>query len=167
MQFFISEQINIFLMAILCGVIIAVLNEIFRFLRYIGFNSNTTVFIQDIVFMSIAAFISFCFALCFNKGDVRLFILLAEFSGFLAFRYTIGLFTGKLFKGLHFIINKLSQYIKTLFNALSTILDNIVKYILVKIPLFKNSKETSCQKGDNYCIILKSVFRFTKAFKKR
>ncbi len=167
MQFFISDQINIFVMAFLCGVIIAVLNEVFRFLRYIGFNSNTGVFIQDIVFMSIAAFISFCFALCFNKGNLRFFILLAEFLGFLTFRYTIGLFTGKLFKTLHFITNKLSQLIKMLFDTLSTITDNIIKHVLVKIPLFKNRKETSCKKGDNCCIILKSVFRFTKAFKKR
>lgn len=167
MQFFVSDQINVFLMAILCGVIIAVINEVFRFLRYIGFNTNSGVFIQDILFMSTAAFVSFCFALCFNNGDVRSFILLAELLGFLAFRYTVGLFTGKLFKGLYYIINKLLLLIKLLFNAISTILNNTHKGILLKIPLLKNNKETSCKNGDDYCIILKSVFRCTKAFKKR
>ncbi len=167
MQFFISDQVNVFLMALLCGVIIAVINEVFRLLRYIGFNSKTVVFIQDIIFMSLAGFLSFLFALCFNNGDVRFFIIFAELLGFLAFRYTIGLFTGKVFKVIHFIINKLSLFIKSVFNALSTILDKIIKLLLLKIPLFKNSKETSCKNGDNYCIILKSVFRFTKAFKKR
>lgn len=167
MQFFISDQVNVFFMAMLCGVIIAVINEAFRFLRYIGFNSDVNVFIQDIVFMSIAAFISFCFALCFNKGNVRFFILLAELLGFLMFRYTVGLFTGILFKGMSFIIYKASHTIKTLINAISTMFNKIGGCVLVKTPLFKNSAETSCKNGDDYCIILKSVFRFTKAFKKR
>lgn len=167
MQFFITEQVSVFLMAVLCGIIIGVINEFFRFLRYMGVNSTVAIFIQDILFMSIIAFLSFFFSLCYNKGEVRFFILVGEFCGFLVFRYTIGLLTGKLFLFLRFCIRKIVKLCRNISNAISTITERFISVLLVKIPLLKNSEETPCQKGENYCIILKSVFRFTKALKKR
>lgn len=167
MQFFISDQVYVFLMAIVCGLIIGVINEPFRFLRYLGFSSTVAIFIEDILFMTIVAFLSFFFSLCYNKGEVRFFILLGEFCGFLIFRYTLGLLTGKLFCLLRLLLKKLAKIFKKISVALSTIISKFVAFLLVKIPLFKNSNKTSCKKGENYCIISKSVFRFNKAFKKR
>ena len=109
MQFFISDQVHIFLMAILCGAILGIINEPFRFLRYMGISDKASVFIQDIAFMLVIAFISFFFALCYNKGELRFFILLGELIGFLIFRYTIGLITGKLFYFLRFCIRKITK----------------------------------------------------------
>ena len=51
MQFFVCQQIQLFVYSVLCGIIIGILNEPFRFLRYAGFNSKTEVFIQDIIFI--------------------------------------------------------------------------------------------------------------------
>lgn len=167
MQFFITEQVSVFFMAILCGLIIGVINELFRFLRYMGVNSTIAIFIQDILFMGIVAFLSFFFSLCYNKGEIRFFILVGELFGFLIFRYTIGLLTGKLFLFLRFCIRKIVKLCRNIKNAISTISKRIIEVLLAKIPFFKNSKETPCQKGENYCIILKSVFRFTKDLKKR
>lgn len=167
MQFFISDQVHIFLMSILCGVIMGIINEPFRFLRYMGVSNKTSVFIQDLTFMTLIAFISFFFALCYNKGELRFFILLGELIGFLVFRYTIGLITGKLFYLLRFCIKKIANFCKTLNNMISTILAKFLGGLLVKMPLLKKSKETPCKKGENYCIILKSVFRFAGALKKR
>lgn len=167
MQFFISDQVHIFLMAILCGAIMGIINEPFRFLRYIGISDKASVFIQDITFMSVIAFISFFFALCYNKGELRFFILLGELIGFLIFRYTIGLITGKLFYFLRFCIRKIAKSCKSISTVISTILSNFLSGLLVKMPLLKNSKETPCKKGENYCIILKSVFRFAGALKKK
>lgn len=167
MQFFITEQVSVFLMAILCGLIIGIINEIFRFLRYMGAKSSVAIFIQDILFMSIIAFLSFFFSLCYNKGEVRFFILVGELFGFLIFRYTIGLLTGKLFLFLRFCIRKIVKLFKNIRDTISTITRRIIEVLLVKIPFFKNSKETPCKKGENYCIILKSVFRFNKTLKKR
>lgn len=167
MQFFISDQVHIFLMSIICGAIMGIINEPFRFLRYMGINDKSSVFIQDIAFMIAIAFISFFFALCYNKGELRFFILLGELIGFLMFRYTIGLITGKLFYLLRFSVNKIIKLCKALCAMLSTILAKFSGRLLVKMPLLKNSKETPCKKGENYCIILKSVFRFAGVSKKR
>ena len=167
MQFFLSQQVVIFLYAVLCGLIIGVLNEPFRFLRYSGFNSKTDVFIQDIIFMIISAFITFFFSLCYNKGDVRFFILVGELFGFLLFRYTIGLITGKMFYGIIFSIKLVFSFIKKIFSAIVAILTKLIKPILAKIPLFNKSKKTSCHKSKIYCIILKSAGLLNKVFIKR
>lgn len=167
MQFLISEQVNVFFMSVLCGAIIGVINEPFRFLRHIGFESKVGVFIQDVLFMSIIAFVSFFFSLCYNKGEIRLFILLGEFCGFLIFRYTLGLLTGRLFSIIRLLLMKIYTFFNKINKALSTIMNKIFAILLVKLPLLKNSKETPCQRGENYCIILKSVFRSIKALKKR
>lgn len=167
MQFFLSQQVMVFLYAILCGLIIGVLNEPFRFLRYSGFNNKTDVFIQDIIFMIASAFITFFFSLCYNKGDIRFFILVGELCGFLLFRYTLGLITGKFFYGINFFIKLVFSFIKKFFSAIVAILTKLIRPILAKIPLFNETKKTSCHKSKIYCIILKSAGLLNKVFIKR
>ncbi len=167
MQFFISQQLSIFIFALLCGVVLGVINEPFRFLRYIGFNSKTDVFIQDVIFMVLAAFITFFFSLCYNKGDVRAFILLGELIGFLLFRFTVGLLTGKIFYIIYLLFNKIFSFIKKIIKLFVTILIGFKDFILVKFPLFNKTKKTSCHKSKIYCIIIKSVSKFNRKLFKR
>lgn len=167
MEFFLSQQLSIFLYAVVCGVIIGVINEPFRFMRYSGFNGNIDVFIQDIIFMSVSAVITFFFSLCYNRGEVRFFIIFGEIMGFLLFRYTIGLLTGKLFWLINFILKFLITTIKKVCGKILTTLTKISKGILCKIPLFNRKSKTSCQKGKFYCIMNKSVSAFSKIFIKR
>lgn len=167
MQFFLSQQVTIFLFAIFAGVVIGIINEPFRFLRYSGFNSKSDIFIQDVVFMAISAFITYFFALCYNKGDVRFFVLIGELCGFLLFRYTIGLLTGKLFYILNYCIELMFSVVKKFINIIVTILTKARGFILVKIPLFKKTEKSSCHNSKNYCIITKSISFFKRVFIKR
>ena len=167
MQFFLSQQISVFLFSILSGLLIGVINEFFRLLRYFFLKGKYEIFITDIMFMVISAFITFVFALCFNKGYVRWFILLGEILGFLIFRYTIGLVTKKIYIILIRIINYFIGIIKRLFTAIVTIFGKIISFIMVKIPLINKSKKTACNKGGLYCIMTKRVNVFFKAFSKR
>lgn len=167
MQFFLSQQINVFLLSILSGLIIGVVNEFFRFLRYFFLKGKYETFIIDIIFMAISAFITFIFALCFNKGYVRWFILLGEILGFLVFRYTIGLVTRKIYIILIRVINYFIRIIKRIITAIVTIFGKFISFIMVKIPLLNKSKKTACNKGGLYCIMTKRVNVFFKAFSKR
>ena len=161
MQFFVCQQIQLFVYSVLCGIIIGILNEPFRFLRYAGFNSKTEVFIQDIIFMSANAIITFFFTLCFNKGDVRFFILFGELAGFLLFRYSIGMLTGYVFGFIFFVIKKISVAVKSFFSFILSKLYKTIRFILSRLPLFNKVKKFSCHKGKLYCIIIKSanIFR--------
>lgn len=167
MEFFLSQQLSIFLSALVCGAIIGVINEPFRFMRYSGFNSSIDIFIQDIIFMSVSAVITFFFSLCYNNGEVRFFIIFGEIIGFLLFRYTIGLLTGNLFWLINFVIGFLMTTIKKTCGTIITTLAKITKKILCKIPLFNRNSKTSCKKGKFYCIMNKSISAFSKIFIKR
>ena len=157
MQFFVCQQIQLFVYSVLCGIIIGILNEPFRFLRYAGFNSKTEVFIQDIIFMSANAIITFFFTLCFNKGDVRFFILFGELAGFLLFRYSIGMLTGYVFGFIFFVIKKISVAVKSFFSFILSKLYKTIRFILSRLPLFNKVKKFSCHRGKLYCIIIKST----------
>ena len=151
MQFFVCQQIQLFVYSVLCGIIIGILNEPFRFLRYAGFNSKTEVFIQDIIFMSANAIITFFFTLCFNKGDVRFFILFGELAGFLLFRYSIGMLTGYVFGFIFFVIKKISVAVKSFFSFILSKLYKTIRFILSRLPLFNKVKKFSCHKGKLFC----------------
>ena len=162
MQFFVCQQIQLFVYSVLCGIIIGILNEPFRFLRYAGFNSKTEVFIQDIIFMSANAIITFFFTLCFNKGDVRFFILFSELAGFLLFRYSIGMLTGYVFGFIFFVIKKISVAVKSFFSFILSKLYKTIRFILSRLPLFNKVKKFSCHRGKLYCIIIKSTNFFRR-----
>lgn len=162
MQFFVCQQIQLFVYSVLCGIIIGILNEPFRFLRYAGFNSKTEVFIQDIIFMSANAIITFFFTLCFNKGDVRFFILFGELAGFLLFRYSIGMLTGYVFGFIFFVIKKISVAVKSFFSFILSKLYKTIRFILSRLPLFNKVKKISCHRGKLYCIIIKSTNFFRR-----
>ena len=162
MQFFVCQQIQLFVYSVLCGIIIGILNEPFRFLRYAGFNSKTEVFIQDIIFMSANAIITFFFTLCFNKGDVRFFIRFGELAGFLLFRYSIGMLTGYVFGFIFFVIKKISVAVKSFFSFILSKLYKTIRFILSRLPLFNKVKKISCHRGKLYCIIIKSTNFFRR-----
>ena len=162
MYFFVYNQIQIFVCSIVCGVLTGILNEPFRFMRYIGFNTKTEIFIQDILFMSISGFVTFFFALCYNNGDVRFFIIAGELSGFLLFRYTAGILSGKIFHFLVRLFSRAGERIKKVFNVILTRIVKIMVWLLLKIPFFNKKQKTACNKGNFYCIITKSANIFKR-----
>lgn len=167
MELFISQQLYILLFSIITGVIIGIINEPFRFLRYMGFNGRAEVIAQDIVFMILAAFVTFFFALCYNKGDVRFFMLAGELGGFVAFRLTVGRLSGRLFYVVAFVLRGIAAAFKRCFVLFFTIMCKAKELILVKIPLFKKTDKTPCKSRKIYCIIVKSVSNFSRKIFKR
>ena len=75
--------------------------------------------------ISLVLCLAFCaslFALPFNKGDVRGFILFGEAVGFLAYRLTIGAVMGKVYafiaRILRSFVQKIRKYFEKIFNYL-------------------------------------------------
>lgn len=167
MQFFLSQQVNVFFMSIICGLLLGVLNEPFRFLRYTTFKGKIDVIIMDIIFMIISAFITFLYSLCFNKGYVRWFVIFGELCGFLMFRYSIGLLTQRIYNILLKGINCIGKIIKNIFTAIVTIFSKFIAFIMLKIPLLNKSKKIACNTSNFYCIITSKIDLLKRAFFKR
>lgn len=146
----VNNQFYLFLFAIILGVILGVLNDVFRFVRLFNKNSKYLIVILDVAYMVICAIITCFFILAYNNGEVRFFALLGEFTGIILYRYTIGLLTGKIFLFAHMFIMKLKQLIIMLLKYNVHIILFIMKPLYIKGNSFKkmftkNTKNTCKQ----------------------
>jgi hypothetical protein len=80
----------VFMWALLWGALVYEIYEVFRCIRYFLNNGFLSTLICDILFMVISAFIVFIFALAYNFGEIRLYMLLGFSLSFFVLRITIG-----------------------------------------------------------------------------
>ena len=137
MEYTVTDQLTVFFFAIVLGLFLGVLNDVFRFLRFLGINSRVAVFIQDIVFMIICAVVSFLFAIAYNRGEVRLFAVFGELLGLLLFRYTVGLVTGKLFRFIAIAIKKVIKLGKAIIKFNIRIIIKLFKPVISWKPIHR------------------------------
>ncbi len=90
MLFTVADQTVYFLFSLLFGVMISALYDVFRILRFCGFNRLWQIIFTDILYVFICAVLTALFAMPFNKGDVRYFVLFGEAVGFVVYRFTLG-----------------------------------------------------------------------------
>lgn len=164
----VTNQIYIFLFAVIFGLIFGVINDFFRFIRYLGFKSKTAVFFQDLIFMSLCGLLSFFFLLVFNKGEIRYFPLIGEFIGLAIYRYTIGIITYKIFKLILSFLQLIALFIKKIVRVILKVLKKIFRPILGSNAFIRKKlkimQKNSCNKGNRWCIIRKSVQFFVYFF---
>lgn len=90
MEFSLASQTVYFLYSILFGLILSALYDVVRVLRFSGFTKVWQIILTDILYFFLCAFLTFLFALPFNKGSVRYFVIFGEAVGFVLYRYTLG-----------------------------------------------------------------------------
>ena len=101
MWLFVEDQRSgAFLYAMLCGLIIGVLYDVFRVMRAVWCGGRIRLFLDDVLFCVLSAVIFVVF--CFNAslGVVRLFLAFGTLFGFFGYRFSLGLITVPLVKKL-------------------------------------------------------------------
>lgn len=166
----VSNQLFIFLFAVIFGLILGAINDIFRFIRYLGFKSKISVFFQDIIYMAVCGLLTFLFLLAFNHGEIRYFPLIGELAGIVIYRYTIGFFTYKLFKFIVLFFKWILLFIKKLIKVMLKILKRIFRPILGRNSFIRKKlkiyKKNSCNTDGRWCIIRKSIYFFVSFFRR-
>ncbi len=107
MHLTVFEQSEIFYYAFVYGLGLGAFYDLFRFMRCIGLNSKTAVFMEDISFMVLIAVACSLFSQVTVNGHLRVFTLLAHLLGILSYRYSLGLLSGLLFKTLEKLLNRI------------------------------------------------------------
>lgn len=79
-----------FLYSIVFGILLSVLYDVIRILRFCSINRPWQIILSDILYFVLCAFLTVMFALPANNGRVRGFALFGEGLGFLMYRFTIG-----------------------------------------------------------------------------
>lgn len=161
----VNEQLMLFGFALLFGMMLGVVNDLFRFIRFLGFDTKKAVFFQDILFMCLCAFATFLFSLAYNQGEIRFFTLFGEFLGIVIYRYTIGIITGKVFSGLVYVLKKIKTCIVMVYQFNVRIILFIFHPIFgeksIFRRIFKKNMKKSCKRSNFWCIMKKDIQSYT------
>lgn len=110
------SQLTGFFWSSLLGCIYCVIYDIFRAVRRVYKSSVLSVFIQDLCFSLFCALSCFCFLLAVTNGELRVYILVGIFLGFVACRITVS-------KPLFFVLKKILGLLKHVFSRVGAILN--------------------------------------------
>ena len=88
----ISDQIFTSLYSICLGVILCVCYDILRSFRRATNSGTVAIFLGDILYFTVSAFVVFIFLLARTNGEIRGYVLLCTLLGFVIFRVTISRF---------------------------------------------------------------------------
>ena len=130
----VSNQFTTLGLSVCLGCILCAVYDIFRASRKAGFNSAIFVFVTDILFWVLSAFVTFIFLISRTNGEIRGYVLVGEFIGFALFRISLSrlifwcftlIFSS--FKKLNCLINK---GFEVLYGKTDTVMQKIRNFAL-------------------------------------
>lgn len=151
-----SAQTAYFLWSLAFGLLIGMLYDVVRAARIVLRSGRIGTTISDILFFAICGVLTALFALPFNKGDVRVFILFGEMVGFLSYRLTLGSVMGKVYAFLARILRGFVQKIRIF-------LEKFFNYLLKAIGILLYNVSVVIDKLCKKAAVKKSMRRARKA----
>ena len=98
MDISILQQLTAFVASSILGIGLGILFEFFRTVRSLLGGRAAGVFVQDLLFWIVSAFVVYTFFLLFTNGIVRIFALIGCGLGFWIYMKTLGKITSFLFR---------------------------------------------------------------------
>lgn len=111
-----KQQLISLLCAVLLGIVLSMYSDIFRIIRKVKKHSKVSVFIEDLLFFMVSAFVTFMLLMARCNGEVRGYMILGEVLGFLLFRLTVSRITLPFFY-------KIISFVAGLFSKISGVLE--------------------------------------------
>ncbi len=106
-----AHQTYVFLLCIGFGFLLGIFYHLVRFVRKSFFKSKKAILVQDVAYCVISTFFVFCFLLCCNDGEIRLFTFGGLGLGLFVYYVTFGIFVARFF-------DKISSPVSAFFGAL-------------------------------------------------
>lgn len=110
-----SEQLTIFLGALLLGAVIGIILDVFRISRLAFTLPGVLILIEDLLFFALAAILTFSYMLSAVSGFIRSFIILGVGLGFLIYYLTVGALVMKISGAIINLIKKILQLLYKIF----------------------------------------------------
>ncbi len=85
----VKSQLISFLCAVVVGIFLSFYFDFFRTLRRSFKHNKITVFIEDIIFFLVAAFVTFLLLMARCNGEVRTYVIISIILGFIIYRITL------------------------------------------------------------------------------
>lgn len=111
-----STQVYTFLYSVLVGMFIGLIYDIFRIKRKLVKTAAFFIYIEDLLFWIITAFIMFAFLFYINDGEIRIYIYLGVITGIILYSL---LFSKLIIKCSVAIFNFIGRVVKFIIHILS------------------------------------------------
>lgn len=141
--FTVSEQTKIFLWSCVLGAFLGIVFDFFRVIRIIKKHSTVAVFIEDVLFIIFSFMCIFIYTMEKARGEIRFFIFLGAFLGFILYIEIVGNFIVNVIKKIVLFIKSVLRkiYIKIL-KPIANFFVKIAQKIIVKyVRNYLNSKK--------------------------
>ena len=109
--FSVSEEIFLFGLSCLFGIIIGICYDIFRTARILFPHNTALVVIEDVVFMAGYAVFLSSFSSVFARGEMRFYYVAGNAIGFVFYFFTIGSIIIGVMKKIYYFIRKIFAFI--------------------------------------------------------
>lgn len=132
-----SFQLFSFAIAFLLGVFYCLIYDVLRALRKSNRISDIAVFLQDICYFILIAFLTFIIFVPLSNGEIRGYLLFAITLGFVGCFLTVSRINLKIltciFKQYTILSDKFIGFINSLFDNLWSFIINIVRKLLILV----------------------------------
>ncbi len=122
MEISLTQQVITFGASVVLGAVLGVVYELFRTVRSLFGGRTVAVFLQDVLFWIVSAFVVYTFFLIFTGGTVRYFVLAGAAVGLIIYLKTVGRLTAylfsKMFMPVRYAARKIATGIKWLFSKI-------------------------------------------------
>lgn len=165
--FSVSEEIFLFGLSCVFGIIIGICYDVFRTARILFPHNTALVVIEDVVFMAGYAVFLSSFSAVFARGEMRFYYVIGNAIGFIFYFFTIGSVVIGVMKKIYYTAGKILAFIfkpvRSVYVNLQEKRDNFVtnsensvkrnkkkSFLLLNTPdLLYNKKENKKRKNVN------------------
>ena len=145
------NQLHLFIIFLINGIIIGFIFDMFRVFRKSFRHKDYVINIQDVLFWVCTGVILLYSSFTFNDGELRLFMILSAFLGFIIYLLTLSKIIIKVnVKIIFFLKNILSKIIKILLLPIRKLFFRPFTFLVINIKKsFKNFKLSKKEKIGN------------------
>lgn len=151
--FGLQYETKLFLLSFLIGLVFGAVYDVLRVIRIVKKHHKTVIFIEDFCFIVFCAFWYFVFSTDMARGQIRFFILVGIFIGFVIYLLTVGSLTTRLATGIRNIYERFEAWLKRkIFTPIYTNIKNkiVQSYISLKKSIKSRKKGLKVEKNVVY-----------------
>ena len=153
------NQIYVFLIFIIDGILIGLLFDFFRILRKSFHTSNVTTYVEDIMFWILTGIIIMYTLYVVCGGEIRIYMFIGIFIGVCMYILTISKYIIKISVKIIMFLKKVTIFIFGPFISLTKFIHNNIK----KLVLFVNKKRKKILDNN---ILQKNIKSIKEKYKK-
>lgn len=173
MDFVSVNQEQVFVYACIFGLFLGAYYDVIRIIRLVIDATQKQLFFLDVFYFFCCGILTFLFAMVYNSGEIRFYILAGEIIGWCVYHLTLGELTFMCSTALVHVLRKLNRWIKKhIFKPIFQTVRHLLCFLLNQLKKCARFPKKSPEKSkislkDNSEIVYNSNKRFARPHGKK